>query len=320
MSPRFYSSLYGTDAATSADPTESVFSYHNAVTPSIRLSPSFHTYMPSLAEFWSRCWRRYVPLCPDALTIHRLLLQTRGETRLVNDHVALRTFNLPGIDRRALGRRFEPYGYVRADTVLAFPEKNLLADYYLHPNDPTQPKVFISEFLVERAEPSLRTWIESVVSSATPAARNPHSLQGFLEPSWQPVAHADYRRFYAQSEYAAWTAAFGLQVNHFTVHVNHLLTLASLRALNEHLKTLGIALNSSGGEIKGSRAECLEQSSTIARPIPWTFSDGVYPIAGCYYEFAQRHPDPATGQMYEGFVPANANHIFESTHESSAPS
>ena len=58
----------------------------------------------------------------------------------------------------------------------------------------------------------------------------------------------------------------------------------------------------------------LEQSSTIADRVPWRFADGsVREIPSCYYEFALRHPDPDTGELYQGFVAASADRIFEST-------
>jgi hypothetical protein len=36
-------------------------------------------------------------------------------------------------------------------------------------------------------------------------------------------------------------------------------------------------------------------------------------IPTCYYEFARRYPD-ADGKIYEGFVAASADKIFESTN------
>ncbi len=36
-------------------------------------------------------------------------------------------------------------------------------------------------------------------------------------------------------------------------------------------------------------------------------------IPSCYYEFALRHPDPATGRLFPGFVTPSADRIFEST-------
>ena len=72
-------------------------------------------------------------------------------------------------------------------------------------------------------------------------------------------------------------------------------------------------MNSSGGEIKGTPEELLQQSSIMANHINVEFKEGVYSIPGCYYEFAQRYPDE-TGKLYSGFIAKSADKIFESTN------
>ena len=91
--------------------------------------------------------------------------------------------------------------------------------------------------------------------------------------------------------------------------MNKLKTFNSLQEVNKWLKTLGYKLNNSGGEIKGSPQENLEQSSTMATKHLVDFLDGQYKIPSCYYEFALRYND------YEGFIANSANKIFESTNE-----
>ncbi len=202
--------------------------------------------MLSLDAFLTRAWDRYSTLCPDAHPIHALLGE-RGET-VINDHVAFRTFNLPGMTRMDLGRVFEAWGYRMKDDTLEFTEKKLLANYWIHP-DESFPKVFVSELLVEKCSPELQDWIRGFAKLAGPLC-----AESCLEPSWAPVRHADCERFYAESEYAAWTAAFGIQVNHFTVLVNRLRSFASLEALDELLLQRGFRLNVAGGLIKGKPA------------------------------------------------------------------
>ncbi|MFP3457566.1 DUF1338 family protein, partial [Psychrobacter sp. SIMBA_152] len=73
------------------------------------------------------------------------------------------------------------------------------------------------------------------------------------------------------------------------------------------------ALNTSGGEVKGSPEVLLEQSSTLADEYAVTFSDGDMRIPSCFYEFAIRYPKP-DGEIYTGFVAASADKIFESTN------
>ena len=52
--------------------------------------------------------------------------------------------------------------------------------------------------------------------------------------------------------------------------------------------------------------------SKNASSVEVKFTEGVYNIPGCYYEFAKRYPD-SSGQLYQGFVAASADKIFEST-------
>ena len=82
--------------------------------------------------------------------------------------------------------------------------------------------------------------------------------------------------------------------------------------MNEALKNAGFRLNSSGGEIKGSPAVYLEQSSTMADHMPVRFSDMEKVIPSCFYEFAKRY-EVAPNKLYTGFVAASADKIFEST-------
>jgi hypothetical protein len=265
----------------------------------------------TLEEFLSQAWTRYVDLTPDALVIHKLL-EERGE-KILNDHIAFRTFNLKGIGRLDLGRIFENWGYKRAKEDLDFPEKKLKANYFLH-SDPKFPKIFISELLLERFSPELQTWVKEIVShSLNPGAKGGES---FLRDSWNSVRFEDYQRFYSESEYAAWTAAFGIQVNHFTVLVNSLKTFSTLQELNLFLGQVDISLNESGGVVKGSPNELLEQSSTLAKKIDWKFAgDKRHKVMGCYYEFARRYPVPGEKKLFEGFIPKSADKIFESTYE-----
>jgi hypothetical protein len=260
-------------------------------------------------EFLSQAWARYVRLTPDAAVIHRLLSE-RGE-RIINDHVAFRTFDVPGIGRLELGRVFEAWGWKRSPEELDFPEKKLKASYWLPPSAEL-PKIFISELMLQKCSPDLQAWVHSFAK----APGRGLSPSYFLEPSWQSVSHSDYDRFYRESEYASWTAAFGVQVNHFTVFVNALKTFTGLEELNAFLTSNKLQLNEAGGVIKGTPAEKLEQSSTMARKIPWTFDGGATrEVLGCYYEFAKRHPLGAGGALFQGFIPKSADKIFESNFE-----
>ena len=72
-------------------------------------------------------------------------------------------------------------------------------------------------------------------------------------------------------------------------------------------------MNDAGGEIKGTPAELLEQSSIKSEMVPVDFKEGTHEIPGCYYEFARRYPD-SDGKIYSGFIAKSADKIFESTN------
>lgn len=251
-------------------------------------------------------WRDYVALTPQAARIHALFA-ARGET-IANDHVALRSFARPGVDVDALAAPFLRRGWLPRDDY-RFADKHLRARHYQHP-DARWPKIFISELVVDELSARAAAIVDGLVAqlSAGFGARDDLPYAG---RPWR-VEHATYRALLAESEYAAWMAAFGFRVNHFTVDVNRLTTLASLEEVNRLLVEHGFTLNTDGGAIKGTPAEHLEQSSTRAEPVDVAFADGVHRVPSCYYEFARRYRLPS-GELFHGFVPASADKLFQST-------
>jgi len=251
-------------------------------------------------------WRDYTATTPQAARVHALLA-ARGE-QIVNDHVALRTFGVPGLGLAALAAPFERLGWTpRGD--YRFDDKHLVARYWAHA-DAQLPKVFISELVIEELPAAAQATIRDLVAQL-PAGFGARADLPYAGRAWR-VDHATYRALLDVSEYAAWVAAFGFRVNHFTVDVNRLTTVASLVELDDLLRAAGFALNESGGAIKGSPRDLLEQSSTRAEEIDVTFADTTARIPSCYYEFARRYALP-DGSLFEGFVPASADKIFEST-------
>lgn len=258
------------------------------------------------AELLDALWRDYTALTPQAARIHALFA-ARGE-RIVNDHVALRTFGRPGIDRFTLGRRFEALGWAKADDY-RFDDKHLWASAWRHP-DPELPKVFISELVIDELPPAIAAILDGLVAALPPGFTDRADLPYAGRP-WT-IAHATYRQLLEVSEYAAWVAAFGFRVNHFTVDVGRLATFAELPAVNAFLLDAGFELNRAGGLVKGTPADHLEQSSTCAEPIAVAFADGTFAVPSCYYEFARRYRLPS-GERFEGFVPTSADKLFHST-------
>jgi len=98
------------------------------------------------------------------------------------------------------------------------------------------------------------------------------------------------------------------------VNINKLKKFNDIHVLNDFIQSQGYVLNKSGGLVKGTPADYLEQSSTMASEIPVQFTDGTHNLPGCYYEFAKRYP-MADGHLYQGFVAKSADKIFESTNK-----
>jgi len=257
-------------------------------------------------ELLAALWRDYVASTPQAEHIHGLLA-ARGEL-IRNDHVALRTYGVPGIGIEALARPFEDLGW-RPRDAYRFADKHLRARYWQH-DDADLPKVFISELVLAELSATAQATIATLVAQLPPGFGERADLAVAGRP-WR-VTYAQYQALLAESEYAAWVAAFGFRVNHFTVDVNALSTFPDLAALDAFLIEHGYTLNESGGIIKGSPAERLEQSSTRADAVEVVFADRTIRIPSCYYEFARRYPLPS-GELFQGFVPASADKIFEST-------
>ncbi len=106
------------------------------------------------------------------------------------------------------------------------------------------------------------------------------------EPSYET-----YTKLREESEYAAWLYVYGFRANHFTVSINSLKKYDTVQKVNQFLKEKGFMMNNSGGEIKGSPEQLLEQSSIKSEIIPLQFKEGYFDVPACYYEFALRYPD-----------------------------
>lgn len=260
----------------------------------------------SLEKIFTQIWKQYSKLNPQAAKIHSLLAQD-GE-QISNDHVAYRAVNLPGFGIGALAAPFLERGYKEVGEY-KFEAKKLYAVHLQH-EDETLPKVFISELLLEKMSDKTQQIFKDLVSGVT--LPKDETVLTCGRP-WK-VSHETYEILAKESEYAAWLAAFGYCANHFTINVNKLKAFEDLETLNAFLEQEGYKLNASGGKIKGSPDVYLEQSSTMAGELEVSFSDGVYKVPSCYYEFAKRHPMPS-GELYQGFVAGSADKIFESTNK-----
>lgn len=264
--------------------------------------------MQTVEDFFANLWQQYTAINPQAEAIHALL-EARGE-HVVNDHVALRTFNTEKLGIDNLAKIFEDMGYENRGSY-DFSAKKLNAYHYEHKENPNHPKIFISELITEAFSDELQAIVKRIDSEVGDEEMFEEDFLYTGRP-WN-LSFTEYITLLQESEYAAWTAAFGYRANHFTVSINHLNTFFDIQSLNQFILDNGFALNESGGLIKGTPEQLLEQSSTMAPMVNLEFSDVNHLIPSCFYEFAKRYPTEE-GQLYQGFIAASADKIFESTN------
>lgn len=261
-------------------------------------------------QFFDTLWQHYIQVTPQANKIQSLFHKL-GET-VLNDHIAVRTFanspiSLTKLEPQLISMGYQAYGAFR------FEKKHLVARCYKHPDHDDLPKIFLSELLVDELPAPCQAIINTLIEQIPQDAVQSPAIfwSGLL---WEKLTSDDYETLTEHSEYAAWLATMGLQANHFTVSINALESLSSIEEVNQLLLDEGYRLNEVGGLIKGSPSLYLEQSSTMADNIEYTFSDGkTKHIPSCFYEFARRHT-MTNGSLFDSFIEGNADKIFDSTN------
>ncbi|HKO75709.1 MAG TPA: DUF1338 domain-containing protein [Flavobacterium sp.] len=259
-------------------------------------------------QLLSKLWEQYAEITPSAKKIHTLL-EEKGET-ILNDHIAIRTFNDKRVNISVLEKIFVNVGY-EARGEYVFESKKLFAKHYEHTTDKDAPRIFISELELEKCSESLQNTVKKILDDCDPNEFN-HPQLALNSTFWKSDSQAIYKSLLEESEYAAWMYIYGFRANHFTINVNALKNFEKLEELNNFLEENGWKLNASGGKIKGTPEQFLEQSSTLADLYTITFEEGSIEIPSCYYEFALRYAMP-DGNLYQGFVASSADKIFEST-------
>jgi len=263
--------------------------------------------MNTLDELTQALWDDYADLNNQAGEIFQLLID-RGE-KVFNDHIAFRTYNHPKIGITKIAQHFERFGY-EAKGEYQFEAKKLHAKHYEHP-DEDKPLVFISELKTEEFSKELQETVKGLVDQVPEdKVSSPNfPVSGRL---WEITSFDVYEKLKKESEYAAWLSVFGFRANHFTVLFNALTGFKDFQEFNQFLIDSGFKMNESGGLIKGTEKDLLEQSSTMAHPVEIQFADKKATIPACYYEFARRYPDK-NGKLFMGFIAQSADKIFEST-------
>jgi hypothetical protein len=257
----------------------------------------------------------------------------KDQNEIINDHVAFRTMGVENLGISSFEKIFLAHGYEKRD-FFHFKVKKLDANWY-SPPAPDLPRIFISELKVdllsEKVKKIIRKYTDSVISDPVDHINlnNAEGVSSFFQnPLWELPSIEDYEALLAESEYAAWVIYNRYYLNHYTISVHDLPdAYCSLERFNEFLKSIGIVLNSSGGEIKTSKDKLLRQSSSVANKVVANFSGNkTREIAGSYIEFAERgvlkqfthlpKSKITREQRREGFETGNADRIFESTFTS----
>ncbi|GAB4223753.1 MAG: DUF1338 domain-containing protein [Francisella sp.] len=259
-------------------------------------------------DILDKLWAQYVQDNPHVKKVYDLFIKN-GENP-INDHIALRTLDDERINIYKLAEVFINKGY-KICNAYDFEVKKLKAIHLEHIDD-NQPKVFISQLLTNKFSHELQHILKECIDLIPLQLINDTENLLLSGTSW-PIYYKVYQQLLKESEYAAWFYTFGFRANHFTVFINHLKNFSEVYQVNNFLKENGFRLNSSGGEVKGSKEELLEQSSIMADFVEVNFKDGKHKIPSCYYEFAKRYPDNS-GKLYQGFVAKSADKIFESTN------
>jgi hypothetical protein len=265
--------------------------------------------MEKAQKIFDRLWTDYVTRNPEVKKVYDLFI-SKGE-KVVNDHIAFRTFDDVRVNVEVFSKPFMEAGYVYKGEY-HFAEKHLYARHYEHKDFIHAPRVFISQLKTKEFSENLQNTIRKIIDSIPAGLLEPQELI-FSGNSWGTPSFESYSRLRTESEYAAWVYVHGYRANHFTISVNDLKNYDTLQKVNQLLKDHGFLLNDSAGEIKGTPQELLEQSSTRSGKIELQFQEGNFLVPSCYYEFAKRYPDK-NGRLYSGFIAKSADKIFESTN------
>ena len=289
-----------------------------------------------MTQILDALFKVYESRVPDVRKITQAMTDkgmVKSQMDIVNDHIAFRTMGVDNLGIASFEKIFLAHGYKRMD-YYHFESKKLDAYWYSPPTDDL-PRVFISELKVELLTESTQKIISKYTNTVDTDPVDRLDLNDveavatfFQTPLWALPTKEDYESLLSESEYAAWVIYNRYYLNHYTISVHDLpQPYNRLESFNTFLKSIGIELNDSGGEIKTSKDGLLRQSSSVANQVEARFSDGeIKAIAGSYVEFAERSVLPEFSDIQpikikqkhrrEGFEASNADKIFESTFTS----
>ncbi len=292
-----------------------------------------------LRDLWDRLWQTYRQRLPYVVQ-YEALMSEHG-VQFTNDHIAFRTFarQHPASGFFSLARILDAAGY-RPAGCYHFEDKHLTAVHFQHPIA-GYPKIFISQLKTWELPEETQAIIERITASHRPLpadrllsalyrledadtdtyARLLDQAVDWIERRpWEPPARADIEALNEVSQYAAWVALHGYNVNHFTALINSQYgsPIDSIDKTVELLAQAGVPMKA---QIEGTPGSKLRQSATQAVVIDTEVRDGDHvaamPWTYAYLELAERGDvvDAETGESrrFEGFLGPQATQLFEMT-------
>ena len=292
-------------------------------------------------ELLARLWEKYLERVSYAKTYSDLVTAKGG--KVVNDHIAFRTFNTHTGEQpegiRAIKHIIEALEYKPVEKYI-FKKKKLTATHFEHP-DEKFPKIFVSQLEVEK----LPEWAQNVIRKTvkdTPYLLSDEALEllqilrtekvlnreaseflvddlvNYFRRAWNAPYKDDILKINDVSQYAAWTLLHGNSVNHFTAFINfqEVDEWPDLETTCEGLKNAGVPMKET---IEGEKGSKLQQSATqaVKEDVEIKTEDGIELInwTYAYYELAQRDFIDVDGQqkLFSGFLGEQATHLFDMT-------
>uniref|UniRef100_UPI00321778AE DUF1338 domain-containing protein n=1 Tax=uncultured Draconibacterium sp. TaxID=1573823 RepID=UPI00321778AE len=292
-------------------------------------------------QLLDRLWEQYIKRVSYAQKYVDLVTQKGG--KVVNDHIALRTFNTHTGEQpegiRAIKHILNCLEYTPV-AKYDFVKKKLKAVHFVH-NDEMFPKIFVSQLEVDH----LPEWAQQIIRNAvkdTPYILSDSSIellsvlkkdgqlpriagealvndlvQYFRRP-WKVPNKEDVLKLNDVSQYAAWVLLHGNSVNHFTAFVNYqeVEEWPDLETTCEGLKAAGVPMKET---LEGEKGSKLQQSATkaVKEDVKVIGDDGVEKMSWtyAYYELAQRGTIIENGEekLFTGFLGEQAAHLFDMT-------
>lgn len=129
--------------------------------------------MDKAQKIFDRLWADYTSRNPEVKKIYDLFI-SQGE-RVLNDHIAFRTFNDPRVNIEVFSKPFVDAGYEYRGEY-TFEEKHLYARHYEHKTFADAPRVFISELITQDFSASLQATVKKIIGQISENLLLPNEL------------------------------------------------------------------------------------------------------------------------------------------------